>query len=80
MPADHVDFLAVAPRRLPDVLKLERPLLPCKPDIVRTRRNPHASGHPLIDDGLRGSQVGSLHFMILGTADRRRIHFCAIHR
>ena len=76
---DHVDFLAVAPRRLPDVLQLERPLFPRKADIVRTGRDPHASRHPFVDNRLRRGQIRALDLVILGTADRSRIHFRAIH-
>ena len=77
--ADHVDFLAVAPRRLPDVLQLDRPLFPRKADIVRTGGDPHASRHPFVDNWLRRGQIGGLHLVVLGTANRSRIHFSAIH-
>ena len=76
---DHVDFLAVAPRRLPDVLQLERPLFPRKADVVRTGSDPHASRHPFVDNRLRRGQIGGLDLVVLGTANRSRIHFGAIH-
>ena len=76
---DHVDLLAVAPRRFPDVLQLERPFLPRKADIVGTGSDPHASCHPFVDNRLRRGQIGGLNFVVLGTANRRRKHFSSIH-
>jgi hypothetical protein len=75
----HVDFLAVARRRLPDVLQLERMLSPRKADVVRTGRDPHAPRHPFVDDWLRRSQVLGLNLVVPRTADRSRIYFGAIH-
>ncbi len=75
----HVNFLAVARRRLPDVLQLGRPLSPGEADVVRTGGHPHASRHPFIDNGLRRGQIGGLNLVVFGTANRRRIHFSSIH-
>src|SRR5579871_4764874 len=76
---DEVDFLAIAVRRFPDVLQLMRPLFPGKAYIVRAGRDKSASGHPFVNDGLGGGQIGSLDLVVLGAADRSRIHFDTIH-
>src|SRR5436309_440179 len=77
---DHVDFLAVASRRLPDVLQLERPLLPREADIVRTGRDPRPSRHSFIDNWLRRGQIGGLNLVVLRTANRRGIYLGTVHR
>src|SRR5215831_14396780 len=76
---DEVDFLAVAPRRLPHVLQLERPLLPGKAYVVRTGSDKCTSGHPFVDNGLGRCQIGGLDLIVLGTTDGSRIHFNTVH-
>src|SRR5580658_7278281 len=66
----HVDFLAVAPGRLPHVLQLGRTLFPRKANFMRTGGDPHASRHPFVYHGLSRSQVLGLHCVISGTANR----------
>ena len=71
MAANHVDFLAVAKRRLPDVLPLAGLLAPGEANIVRSGGDEHPAGHARIDERLRLVHVLDLDLVILKAADLR---------
>jgi hypothetical protein len=73
-----VNFLAVAKRRLPHVLLLERPLFPREADLVRSRGDRDAARHPRVDEDARLVHVFRLDLVILGTADRGGVHLRAV--
>ena len=69
--ADHVDFLAVTQRGLPDVLTTRRPLSPRIAHFVRTCRDEDLAGHARVDERLRLVHVLRLDLVILLATDFR---------
>ena len=64
-----MDFLAVALRRLPDVLALSGPLAPGEADVVRTGGDERLAGHARVDQCLGFVHVLGLDLVILEAAD-----------